>query len=225
MATRRDCPSGRIATTKRGERAQVLPLLAFCFAMPMGFGGRAVDAGYWDYWQRQQQNASDAAALGGAQQLARVNCPNQGAATSGATTDASANGFTATPGGNVTLSVQNPPAQALSPATLAPSTRDHYVERVVLLHAPFRPRSGRQRIDGSGRHREISQPRPELGELAERWGFDNGEPALRHRWSNAANLPDTVGIESGPEHLAAAVPGYPEPSTISGSCTRRVAIQ
>lgn len=87
----------------------MLPLLAFCFAALMGLGGLAVDAGYWEYWQRQQQNATDAAALGGAQQLARVNCPNQDAATSGATTDASANGFTATQGGNVTLTVQNPP--------------------------------------------------------------------------------------------------------------------
>jgi hypothetical protein len=99
---------GRSRPMKRlGERAQILPLIALSFIMLMGVGGLAVDAGYWEYSQREQQNATDAAALGGAQQLGHLTCPSQDAARSAAATDATANGFT--PGGNVTLTIQNPP--------------------------------------------------------------------------------------------------------------------
>jgi hypothetical protein len=74
----------------------------------MGFAGLAIDVGYWEYQQREQQNAADAAALGGAQQLGYTNCPDSGGATSAAQTDAAANGFAN--GGNVTVTVQNPPS-------------------------------------------------------------------------------------------------------------------
>src|SRR5580704_14352714 len=66
---------------RRGESGQVLPLVAICLAGLMGFGGMAVDVGYWRYQQREQQSATDAAALGGAQQLLYSGCPNSGAAS------------------------------------------------------------------------------------------------------------------------------------------------
>jgi hypothetical protein len=93
---------------RRGESGQVLPLVAICLAALMGFGGLAVDVGYWRYQLREQQSATDAAALGGAQQLAYSSCPNQTAAITAAQNDASKGGFTN--GGNVTVGVTNPPA-------------------------------------------------------------------------------------------------------------------
>jgi hypothetical protein len=64
----------------------------------------AVDVGVLKYQQRQQQSATDAAALGGAQQLADTGCGNPSAATTAAQNDAATNGFAA----NI-VSVQNPP--------------------------------------------------------------------------------------------------------------------
>src|SRR5580704_8151441 len=90
------------------ERGAVLPLIAVCLAVLMGFAGMAVDVGYWEYQQRQQQNAVDAAAVGGAQQLAYSTCPNQGVARMAAFNDASQNGFTDDSNG-VEVTVQNPP--------------------------------------------------------------------------------------------------------------------
>ena len=92
----------------RRELGQVIPLIAVCLTVLMGFAGLAVDVSYWEYQQRQQQNAADAAALGGAQQLAYDGCPDQSAATTAAQTDAASNGFAN--GGNVTVTVQNPPS-------------------------------------------------------------------------------------------------------------------
>jgi hypothetical protein len=74
----------------------------------MGFSGMAVDVGYWEYFGHVQQNATDAAAVGGAQQLAYTSCPNSTVAQQGATTDATENGFTA--GGNETITIENPPS-------------------------------------------------------------------------------------------------------------------
>jgi hypothetical protein len=92
---------------RRGESGQVLPLVAICLAALMGFGGLAVDVGYWRYQLREQQSATDAAALGGAQQLVYSSCPNQSAATTAAQNDAANGGFTN--GGNVTVTIANPP--------------------------------------------------------------------------------------------------------------------
>jgi hypothetical protein len=76
----------------------------------MGFAGLAVDVGYLEYQQRQQQNAADGAAIGGAQQLVYSGCPNSNAATTAAQNDASNNGFTDSgSGGNVHVLVTNPP--------------------------------------------------------------------------------------------------------------------
>src|SRR5579863_7831940 len=90
------------------ERGAVLPLIAVCLAVLMGFAGVGVDVGYWEYQQRQQQNAADAAAVGGAQQLVYSSCANSTAAQSAAQGDASDNGFTNGSNG-VTVTVQNPP--------------------------------------------------------------------------------------------------------------------
>ncbi|MBV8280488.1 MAG: hypothetical protein JO347_00305 [Candidatus Eremiobacteraeota bacterium] len=93
---------------RNGERGAILPLIALTLAVLMGFAGVAVDVGYWEYQQRQQRNAVDAAAVGGAQQLVYSNCADTGAATSAAKGDASDNGF-ADGSNGVTVTVQNPP--------------------------------------------------------------------------------------------------------------------
>jgi Flp pilus assembly protein TadG len=90
------------------QRGQVLPLIAAMLGMLMGFGGIAVDVGYLKYEQQSQQNATDAAALGGAQQLVRSSCGNSGAAIAGANADAGTNGFPN--GGNVTVTPNSPPS-------------------------------------------------------------------------------------------------------------------
>lgn len=90
------------------ESGQVLPMVALMLAVLMGFGGMGVDVGFWEYSVRQQQNATDAAALGGAQALLSGGCPNQSIATTAAQNDASRNGYTN--GSNVTVAVSNPPA-------------------------------------------------------------------------------------------------------------------
>jgi hypothetical protein len=96
------------------ERGQVLPLVAICLAVLMGFAGMAIDVGYLEYQQRQQQSATDAAAIGGAQQLVYSGCGNQSVATTAAQNDAAGNGYTqgATGAGGSTIqvNVQNPPS-------------------------------------------------------------------------------------------------------------------
>jgi hypothetical protein len=95
---------------RKGESGQVLPLIALCMASLMGFGGMAVDVGYWRYQQREQQSATDAAALGGAQQLIYSNCTS--GANTGATNDATDNGYTTGVKG-VSVAVNNPPASGV----------------------------------------------------------------------------------------------------------------
>lgn len=88
----------------------ILPLVAISLAVLMGFAGVAVDAGYLNYRQQAQQNATDAAAIGGAQALVRSGCPNSAVATTAANNDAGGNGFSN--GGNgatTTVTVSNPP--------------------------------------------------------------------------------------------------------------------
>lgn len=74
----------------------------------MGFAGLSVDVGFLEYRQQQQQIATDAAAIGGAEQLARSNCSGATAAETAAETDATNDGYTT--GGNVTVTAVNPPA-------------------------------------------------------------------------------------------------------------------
>jgi hypothetical protein len=94
---------------RMGERGQVMPLVAVCLAVLMGFAGMAIDVGYLAYQQRQQQNATDAAAIGGAQQLVYAGCNNQGVAQTAAQGDAATNGYTNGTNG-VTVAVDNPPS-------------------------------------------------------------------------------------------------------------------
>lgn len=96
--------------THRGERGAVLPLIALCLAVLMGFGGLAVDVGYWEFQQREQQNAADAAAIGGAQQLLySSSCPDRTNAQAAAYKDATNSGYT-NGVANVTVHVENPPS-------------------------------------------------------------------------------------------------------------------
>ncbi len=74
----------------------------------MGFAGLAVDVGYLEYWQQQQQTVTDAAAVGGAQQLARSSCSGSTAAETAAQNDATSNGFPT--GGNVLVTPVTPPS-------------------------------------------------------------------------------------------------------------------
>lgn len=90
-----------------GQRGQIIPLIALCLTVLLGFGGLGVDVATWEYHQREQQSATDAAALGGAQQLIYSNCTNYSAATTAAQNDAGNGGFA--DGGNVTVTVQTPP--------------------------------------------------------------------------------------------------------------------
>lgn len=87
------------------ERGQVIPLVAIALTTILGFAGTSVDVGYWRYEQRQQQNAVDSAAIGGAQALDAAGCPSQSAAQAAADTDAAMYGYAQ---GAVT--VNNPPA-------------------------------------------------------------------------------------------------------------------
>jgi len=93
---------------RNSERGAILPMVALCLGVLMGFGGMAVDVGYLEYQQRQQQNAADAAALAGAQQLIYSGCPNPNAAQTAGQTDSGYNGFAV--GGNVHVTIDNPPA-------------------------------------------------------------------------------------------------------------------
>jgi len=93
--------------SRMGQRGQVLPLIAVLLTVLMGFGGMAVDVGYWKYLQQTQQNATDAGAIAGAQQLVRSGCTDSTGAQNAALTDAGTNGFTNT--GNVSVQANNPP--------------------------------------------------------------------------------------------------------------------
>ncbi len=88
-----------------GQRGAVLPLVAICLAVLLGFAGVAIDVGYLEYQQQAQQSATDAAALGGAQSALTTNCGDAGAASSAARTDAALNGYPST-----YVSATSPPA-------------------------------------------------------------------------------------------------------------------
>lgn len=92
---------------KCNPRGQVLPLIALCLAMLLGFAGISVDVGFFEYRQQAQQSATDAAALGAAEQLVHSGCPSQASARAAGTADAASNGFLNA--GNTTVTVNNPP--------------------------------------------------------------------------------------------------------------------
>ncbi len=74
----------------------------------MGFAGVSVDVGFLEYRQQAQQAATDAAAMGGVQQLIRSNCGNGIAAQTAADNDAATNGFPNA--GSVAVNAAWPPA-------------------------------------------------------------------------------------------------------------------
>ena len=76
-----------------GERGQVLPFVAICLTVLMGFAAFAVDVGYLRYQERLQQTAADAAALAGAHEL--IFTPNNAAVQGAAQADALKDGFAA----------------------------------------------------------------------------------------------------------------------------------
>ncbi len=88
-----------------GQRGAVLPFVAICLAVLMGFAALAIDVGYLEYQQQAQQSATDAAALGGAQSALASNCGDGGAASSAARADAALNGYPST-----YVSATSPPA-------------------------------------------------------------------------------------------------------------------
>src|SRR5581483_10577335 len=96
------------------QRGQVLPLVALCLVVLLGFGGMAVDVGYLQYQQRQQQSAADAAALGGAEWELKnsSDCTTTSTALSAAAkSDSALNGYTdqaAANGGTVAVTVNHP---------------------------------------------------------------------------------------------------------------------
>ena len=70
----------------RGERGQVLAVVALAMVALLGISAFAIDVGYAYYAKRQLQSATDAAALAGAQDL-----PNGTTAVATATAYAAAN--------------------------------------------------------------------------------------------------------------------------------------
>jgi Flp pilus assembly protein TadG len=98
-----------VPTSRRmRERGQVLPLVAIALAVLVGFAGMAVDVGYYEYQERQMQNAADGAAVDGAQQLIYSGCPNSSAAQTAALNGAASNGYTSGVNG-ILVTVNNPP--------------------------------------------------------------------------------------------------------------------
>src|SRR5579863_1188259 len=89
------------------QRGAVLPLVAICLAVLMGFAGLSVDVGFLEYKQQAQQAATDAAAMGGAEAAYADGCQSSTAAQSAATSDATLNGFSSSTGSTVTP--LNPP--------------------------------------------------------------------------------------------------------------------
>jgi hypothetical protein len=93
---------------RASQRGQVLPFVAVCLAILMGFAGLAVDLGYIQSQQRLQQSAADAAAIAGARALIYNDlCPDTTAAQAAATS-ASANGGFTNGAGSVTVTALTP---------------------------------------------------------------------------------------------------------------------
>ena len=145
----------------RSERGQVLPLIAVCLAVLMLFAGLVVDVGYWSYQQRQQQNAADAAALGGAQALLAAGCTDVSAAQTAGQHDAQANGYTNGSGG-VAVTID-------SPSTVGPyAGQSCSVSAVIKNNSQslrlnhLGSRKNDSRYDSGGRHVDLEQRRLHL---------------------------------------------------------------
>ena len=96
-------------STRRGQRGQLLPLMAIGIIAVLGVVALAVDVGFWRYQQRLEQSAADSAAIAGAIQL---NYPTIGSTSTpqlAAAAAATQNGFTDDAGvGNEVVTVTAP---------------------------------------------------------------------------------------------------------------------
>jgi hypothetical protein len=89
------------------RRGIVLPLVGLALSVLLGFAGLGIDVVYLEYWQQQQQLATDAAAVGGAQALGHTNCSNASAAETAATLDSGLDGFDNA--GHISVTAVTPP--------------------------------------------------------------------------------------------------------------------
>jgi Putative Flp pilus-assembly TadE/G-like len=181
------------------ERGQVLPLVAICLALLMGFAGIAIDVGYLEYQQRQQQNATDAAAIGGAQQLVYSGCTNSySVANTAAQNDAATNGYTngATgPGGStIQVNVQNPPSSG------AYAGNNCAVQvQIQSPHATFFSRLfGQANATDDGRIRPARRPDCHGGTGGHRHPRPEPQLALQHGRGHDLSCTDGCRIGRGP---------------------------
>lgn len=89
----------------RSQSGTVFVYTALLLPVFLGFGGLVLDVGSWYKTHQDGQIAADAAAIGGAWEIAHG---NTGTVTSAAIADAGKNGFTSG-SNNVTVTVNNPP--------------------------------------------------------------------------------------------------------------------
>jgi Putative Flp pilus-assembly TadE/G-like len=92
------------------RRGFVLVTMIVSLAVVLAFTGLAIDVGYQQYMKIRMQTAADAAALGGARELAASGNANLVSAAQG---DAATNGFT-NGSNSVTVTVNNPPSTGYS---------------------------------------------------------------------------------------------------------------
>lgn len=102
----------------RGERAQILPIVALALVVLLGGAALSIDVGYAYYAKRQLQAATDAAALAGAQDLPNTTTAFQTSATyAGANTPKNLSAF------NFTYEARCTATAISRPAATRPSTR------------------------------------------------------------------------------------------------------
>jgi Flp pilus assembly protein TadG len=91
----------RLKALIKSERGAVLPWMAMMFPLLIGMAGLGVDVSHWMMMKRKLQIAADAAAMAGGFEIAHSRSQTQG--TDAATTQATANGWTATGGGSIAV--------------------------------------------------------------------------------------------------------------------------
>jgi hypothetical protein len=117
---------------RKGERGQVVILLAFCMTVLLGFTGLAIDVGMLFRAKRNLQIAADAGAVAGARTLlySGSNSSAQSAGAAAAQTNHYGSGTSGTAAGDGSLATINiPPASG-------PITSGRYVEAIVSFPHP-----------------------------------------------------------------------------------------
>ena len=102
--------TGRTSRARTPRRGFILVTMLVSLAVLLAFLGLAIDVGTEQYFKIRMQTAADAAALGGARELAASGSANLVAAAQG---DAATNGFT-NGQNSVTVTVNNPPSSGYS---------------------------------------------------------------------------------------------------------------